>query len=175
MKIRFHSQLIRLSVVVLLTTLTTIFSIGQNIQSTKTIKIKGYTDTLTINLEYDSAIVSFSLRDVREQLTKAKAKKKFQSRDVQRYFSETLNDIKVDRDYLFKSNEDFAAGGIIEQYVLRTLISKGKSKVLNRTTNKYVDKIKRTHYRVSMAGESHEGYEFKFISGTIFLVDRISI
>ena len=152
MKTRFNIQLLRISVIILLTTIT---SFGRDIHSTKTIKIKGYTDTYAISLEYDSAIVSFSLRDVREELTKAKGKNDFQGRDFQRYFSETLNDINADRDYLFKSHENFGAGGIIEQYILRTLVSKGKAKIFNKTTKKYLDKIKRTHYRVSMGGESH--------------------
>lgn len=166
--------MIRISAIILFTTLTTILSVGRDIHSTKTLKIKGYTDRYSINLEYDSALVSFGLQDVRDELTKLKLKKKYQGRDFQRYFSETLSAISADQDYLFKSYGNFGAG-IIEQYVLRALISKGKSKVLNRTTNKYVDKIKRTHYRVSMAGESHEGYEFAFINGTVFLIDRISI
>jgi hypothetical protein len=128
-----------------------------------------------VKLEYDSAIVSLSLGDVRELLKKKRTKEEFQGGEMHRYISEALNNINVDRDYLFKSNEYLSSGGMIEQYVLRALVSKGKSKVYNKSTKKYVDKIKMTHYISSMAGERSEGYEFAFMNGTVFLIDRISI
>lgn len=167
-------KMIRRSFVILLTTLTATLAAGRDIHTTRTFRLNGFTDGYYIELEYDSAIVSFGLQDVRDELLKLKSKRDYQGSDFQRYFSETLNDIRTERNYLFKGFGNYGAG-IIEQYVLRTLISKGKSKILNKTANKYVDKVKRNHYRVSMSGESHEGYEFAFMNGTIFLVDRISI
>ncbi|GHM99696.1 hypothetical protein WSM22_11860 [Cytophagales bacterium WSM2-2] len=137
--------------------------------------MKGYTDAYTVNLEYDSAIVSLSLQEVRKQLIKLKANMEYRGEHFQAYFSKTMNDVSIDRGYTFRITENLDAGGIIDQYVLRALISKGKVKVFDKRISKFVTKIKKIHYRFSMAGEDHEGYEFAFMDRIIFLTQIISI
>jgi hypothetical protein len=159
----------------LIAMLTIVSASGQSTRSAKIIKLSGYTDKYSVSFDYDSAIVSLGLSDVREHLAKLKAKKSFSSIEFQKYFTETLNAINTDKDYTFKNTDIFSSAGIIEQYTLRAIVSKGKAKVLNKRTQQFVTRIKRTYYRHTTAGERHEGYEFAFMDETIFLIDRISI
>lgn len=155
--------------------LTIASALGQSTRSAKIIKLKGYADKYSVSLDYDSAIVSLSLSDVRAHLGKLKAKKSFSSIEFQKYFTETLGAISADKDYTFKNTDIFSSAGIIEQYTFRAIVSKGEAKVLNKRTQQFANKIKRIYYRHTIAGERHEGYEFAFMDGTVFLIDRISI
>ncbi len=147
---------------------------AQHIRSTRTIKLSGYTSTYSYTIENDSAIISFSLPEVRAQLTSVKAKKQLKENEAQMYLDNALDSIRTDKDYTFYCRDIFSAG-VIEQSILRKLITNGRANVFDKLTMQYVKRISRTHYRSTIAGERHEEYRYAFVNGVVFLIDIVSI
>ena len=156
--------------------------VARNINSTRKVKLKGIAETYTISIKFDSATVTIGLTETKAIIKKLKNKRDFDDRSHQEIFDKMPAYLSEERNYdfdykpqLIENTLKSEIGWLIVQYALDPILRNGKAKVFNLGTKKFEESVLCHYYRIQMAGEQHQGYEYKFTTGKVFLLNRISI
>jgi hypothetical protein len=149
------------------------------------IKLKSINDQIKIGYETSYAIIYFGKNDVLKQLGKMVESKHLDPRlDSQlikelKAQSDTINNVTYEiiiPDWHNQSKsidlKSYDLAGIIDQWVLRPLVLKGKSEILNKTTKMYESHITYNFIRDQLGGES---CYYTFTDGTEFYNQIISL
>lgn len=149
---------------------------------TKTLRLKGLTDTIKIGYETKSAILYFGLEDTKNKLEEIKRRTKRSNNGI--YYNDLkkiincIDTIKQDliiKDFWIQDSTtnilSYTLSGFFNQHLIKDLIFKKKCKVLNKQTKCYETKIYFHYVRDRMGSES-EYYKFK--NGTEILNQTIS-
>jgi hypothetical protein len=156
-----------------------------NIHSSKTIRLKEFSEQYAVNIGLDSTIASFGLREIRGVIDRLKRQRHFKSAFGQNRIRSVLSYLGEDHDYTLSYQIDakfvsqgeayMEASEFIMRYVFPKLTKRGHAKLLSKVTMQFEQKLVCTHYKVDMAGERHEGYQYKLLNGFVFYTDFISI
>lgn len=181
MKLKYVSILLLLS----LTSCSIIGSGSRAKHTSKTIKLKGAGDGTKVGYETDSAIVYFSLVEIKEHAETLQSSKKLDPRWDYRIIAqlkktnETLaainNDLVVRHWQNQKGDidlEEYDLAGFIDQYIFKEFILAGKAEVWNKELNRFEDKVIYNFVRHSLGTES--AY-YTFEDGTEFHSQIISL
>jgi hypothetical protein len=155
---------------------------ARNINSARKVNLKEVTETNTIIIELDSATITIGLNQAKGIIKKLKSRREFDDQSHQEIFDKTLTYLSEETDYFFEYKPSGMTatlkseiGWLIVQYALNSTLGNGRAKVFNVGTKKFEQSILCHYYRTQIADEQHEGYDYRFINGKIFLKNPISI
>jgi hypothetical protein len=171
--------------ILLVAAVNVIWGESKAVHKKRTIKIKSVNDQITIGYETSNAIIYFGKEDVLNQLGKIIESKNSEPKlDYQLMIElkstiDTIN--KVSKEIIVPDWHNqikpidlrkYELAGMIDQWILRPLILKGKTKILNKNTNAFENHIIYNFLRDQLGAES---CFYTFSNGTEFYGQIITL